>query len=222
MYKVLIQKKDKGAPLGLSNCVLNDEFNPSIFNEDYGYKPWYNYKEQDNNNLKEEMFLICKLKYVDYEIRNLTKHYYSISNDLVMLLEKYNIRFSEKAKLNIVNIRGEIITNRDYRIVRFGKEIAKNPLEIMYEESFYIKNRRVKLKEIKIRPQVAYPIFKIKDIDEKISCFFFRDTLVKQIIDYTPFVGIDFIGINAYPWSKKTIAKYLEDLSETQHLLLIH
>lgn len=222
MYKVLIQKKDRGSQLGLTNCVLNDEFNPKIFDENYGYKPWYNYQEQHNKNLKEEMFLICKLRLINYEIRSLTKYYYAVSNDLKGVLEIFDIGFLECSLLNIVNTKGEKITNRDYSVIRFANDIIKSATNVLHQESYSIKDKRVQLKDVKIKDQVDYPMFKIKDIDETISCFFINSLLEEEIIKSTPCIGIDFVQIYEYPWSRTATFKYLKDANNAEPLILIN
>jgi hypothetical protein len=225
-YHALLEKKERGCPIGFMQGVVYDTFVKKVDKISYGYKPWYNASDKSRPLFPGEMFLISKDKLIAYDLRHGSEKFHIVSSGFFELLRDFQVPFEEVQPINIVNSKGISIAEKDYYILSFGQRIHQKKNDVLDAQSVFSADEYGHMSVIEkliIKPGIYKDFFKIQGVDTGQDVIFCSEKFMEAAIAKKVNAGIAFMNIEDIPWSKiSTEHNFDYLLNDTEPLLFIH
>lgn len=224
-YYALLEKKERGCPVGAMQGVVYDKFVENVLDVNYGEKPWYNYRDLPGRMFSDEMFLISRDKLISYDIRSsgANSKFHIVSRGFLEILIDFSIPINEAQSIAIVDSKGRDISEKEYHIISFGSDIYK---EGVLEESSIVGLNEFEdcfvVDRIEFKDGVEFDFFKIKNLDLAQSAIFCSEEFAREAAKRKVVAGVEFRGVEEIDWASASPDNLLGFLaSESEPLLFI-
>ncbi|MDR0240583.1 MAG: hypothetical protein LBJ65_03175 [Burkholderia sp.] len=225
-YYVLLEKKERGCPVGAMQGVVYDKFVENVLDVNYEGKPWYNYRDLPGEMFPNEMFLISRDKLISYDIRSSgpNSKFQIVSQGFLKVLIDFSVPIRESRPITIVDSKGRDISEKEYHIISLGSDI--------YKEDVLEKSSIVGLNEfgdcfvvggVDFKDEFKSDFFKIKNLDLAQNAIFCSEKFVGEAVKRKVAAGVEFRRIDEIDWASISPDNFLGFLGGAgEPLLFIH
>ncbi|WP_446904620.1 Imm43 family immunity protein [Burkholderia sp. YIM B11467] len=225
-YYALLEKKERGCPVGAMQGVVYDKFVENVLDLNYGEKPWYNYRDLPGEMFSGEMFLISRDKLISYDIRSSggDSKFHIVSQGFLEILIDFSVPIQESRPIAIVDSKGRDISEKKYHIISFGSDIYKE--DVLDKSSIVGLNEfgdRFIVGSVDFKGGFKSDFFKIKNLDLAQSAIFCSEEFVREAVKRKVVAGVEFRGIEEVDWASVSPDNLLGFLAgDSEPLLFIH
>jgi len=227
-YYVLLEKKERGCPVGSMQGIVYDKFVGNVDELEYGLKPWYNPFDEGGKIFPGEMFLISRDKLIAYDIRSggAGSKFNLISSAFLDVLKGFGVPMREVQPINIVDRSGGAISKKSYFIVSFDSGLYEDPDDVLSSESILLPDEfggQFSIESLSIRSDVKRDFFKIKNLYPGQDPIFCSEKFVAEVKDKKADAGVEFRNIAEVDWMSTSPDDFMGFLqSDSEPLLFIH
>ncbi|NTX26621.1 hypothetical protein HT746_05620 [Burkholderia pyrrocinia] len=225
-YYALLEKKERGCPIGAMQGVVYDRFVENVRDVKYGEKPWYSYLDSSGAMFSDEMFLISRDKLISYDIRSsgADSKFHIVSRDFLGILIDFSVPIKEERPIAIVNSRGKSIAENDYHIIAFESGIYKE--DVLKDSSIVGLNEFGNcfvVGAIEFKEDFGEDFFKIKNLDLAQNSIFCSEEFAREAVKRRVAAGVEFRRVDEINWGSVSPDNFLGFLTDdSESLLFIH
>ncbi|WP_155420238.1 Imm43 family immunity protein [Burkholderia cepacia] len=227
-YYVLLEKKERGCPVGSMQGICCDKFVKDIDGLEYGLKPWYNPFDERENIFPGEMFLISRDKLIAYDVRasGAGPTFHVVSQGFLGLLKDFSVPIRETQSLNVVNSKGLGVSEKKYHIIIFGDNLYEDKGDVVGRGSVLVPNEYggiFSIENICFKSGLSKDFFKIKNITAGQDPIFCSERFVGEAVKRGVVAGMEFRSVNEVNWASASPDNFLGFLTDdSEPLLFIH
>ncbi|WGY71012.1 hypothetical protein KEC55_28850 [Burkholderia cepacia] len=225
-YYALLEKKERGCPVGAMHGVVYDKFVENVRDVNYGEKPWYNYRDLPGDMFSDEMFLISLDKLISYDIRSsgADSKFHIVSQDFFQILIDFSVPIQDSQNIAIVDSKGRGVSEKEYKIISFGSDIYK---EGALEESSIVGlnefGDHFVVEAVGFKSGFKSDFFKIKNLDLTQSAIFCSEEFAREAVKRKVAAGVEFRRIDEVDWASAAPNNFMGFLTgDSEPLLFIH
>ncbi|CAB3774220.1 MULTISPECIES: Imm43 family immunity protein [Burkholderia] len=227
-YYVLLERKERGCPVGSMQGIIYDEFVEDVEALEYWVKPWYNQFDDREIIFPGEMFLISRDKLILYDVRSggAGSKFNLVSLEFLRVLVDFDVHLREMQPLHVVDRHGVCISKREYRIISFARDVYESAEGVVKESSILMPDEfggQFSIESISIKAGVNRDLFKIKNIYSGQDPIFCSERFVDEVKVRQVDAGIEFRRIEEIDWASTTLSNSMDFLkNDSEPLLFIH
>lgn len=227
-YYALMEKKERGCPVGAMQGIVFDRFVEDVKEVNYGLKPWYSGRPQKGDVFPGEMFLISRDKLIAYDVRasGAGPTFHVVSEGFLELLKDFSVSIREARPLSVVNSKGLGVAEKKYHIIIFGDNLYEDKDDVVGGDSVLVPNEYggiFSIENICFKSGLSKDFFKIKNITAGQDPIFCSERFVGEAVKRGVVAGMEFRSVNEVNWASASPDNFLGFLTEdSEPLLFIH
>ncbi|MGZ2746575.1 hypothetical protein [Burkholderia stagnalis] len=227
-YYALLERKERGCPVGSMQGVVYDKFVENVRDLEYGLKPWYNTFDDRVKIFPGEMFLISRDKLIAYDIRSggAGSKFNIISSGFLDLLKEFSVPIGDAQAINIVSEKGRSVSAGGYFIVSFGRSIYQSMDDVVGEGSVLKPDEfggQFSIEKLSVKNGFDGDFFKIGNLYPGQDPIFCSERFAEAMARRGVGAGVELRDIEEIQWGSASADDFLGFLqSDDEPLLFIH